>query len=75
MLHPPPLKLTPSSVFLSFDHFPRILSDLFFFSSLHSKPWRSFGTSQVPIIQDLQLPAQGLGLAKNFLSKKKLQFN
>ena len=34
-LHPSPLKLTPSSVFLSFDHFPRILSHLFFFSSLH----------------------------------------
>ena len=66
-LHPSPLKLTPSSVFLSFDQFPHLLSHVFFFSSFHSEPWRSFGTSQVPIIEDLQLPAQGSDPAQIFI--------
>ena len=41
-------------------------------------PANPFGTSQVPIIQDLQLPAQGSGLAKisqQFMFKIVIQLN
>jgi len=50
------------------------LCHLFFFSSRRSEYWRSFNPTQVPIIQDLQLPAQGSGLAKKFLSNSCSKF-
>jgi len=72
-LHPPSLKITPSSVFYHFlwPTFLLLLHHLFFFSSLRSEPWRSFDTFQVPIIQDLQFSATNSGLTQFFFSALK----
>ena len=58
MLHPLPLKNNTVPGVPVFHQF----------SFFHSEPWKSFGTSQVSIVQDLQLPAQGSGLAKKKFS-------